>query len=148
MSLQGRCEHGRQIYEICAECQYKRRKDSISADFITKDSGERQEFSTGMVRDTQEGKPRYDLIWRPGLKRLAELYERGSRKYTANNWLQAGTQEELDRFKSSANRHFEQFMQGETDEDHMSGTIFNLFGATYVFEKMKSQGKDPIWSRF
>ena len=30
--------------------------------FITKDSGKRQKFSTGMQRDTNEDKPRFDLI--------------------------------------------------------------------------------------
>lgn len=31
-------------------------------DYTTKDSGKREEFSSGMVRDTQDDKPRYDLI--------------------------------------------------------------------------------------
>ena len=30
--------------------------------FITKDSGARQEFESGMRRDLQDGKPRYDLL--------------------------------------------------------------------------------------
>ena len=30
--------------------------------FETKDSGKREEFTSGMVRDTQDDKPRYDLI--------------------------------------------------------------------------------------
>jgi len=32
-------------------------------EFITKDSGARQQFESGMVRDTQEGKLRYDLAY-------------------------------------------------------------------------------------
>jgi hypothetical protein len=107
-----------------------------SMSFETKDSGKREEFITGMVRDTQDDKPRYDLIWKPGLKRLAELMARGSIKYGARNWEKAGTVEELERFKASANRHFEQWMLGDTDEDHMAGTIFNLFGAEMVREKL------------
>lgn len=118
----------------------------IPKEYITKDSGERQQFSTGMVRDTQTNKPRYDLVWRPGLKRLAELYQRGSVKYSDRNWQKAGTQEELDRFVSSANRHFEQWLQGDRSEDHMAGTIFNLFGAEYVFSKMQKEGKNPSWT--
>jgi hypothetical protein len=114
--------------------------------YETKDSGERQEFSTGMVRDVQTDKPRYDLIWRPGIKRLAELYQRGSVKYTERNWQKADTQEELNRFVSSANRHFEQWIQGDRSEDHMSGCIFNLFGAEYVFARMQKEGKNPLWT--
>ena len=30
--------------------------------FLTKDSGKRKDFESGMRRDTQENKPRYDLI--------------------------------------------------------------------------------------
>jgi hypothetical protein len=113
--------------------------------YCTKDSGMREEFASGMKRDTQAGKPRYDLIWRPGLKRLAELYARGSEKYTAKNWMKACSQEELDRFKASANRHFEAWFQGQVDEDHMSGCIFNLFGAEYVKEQMIKSGVTITW---
>jgi len=34
----------------------------VPENFVVKDSGVRQEYTTGMKRDTQEGKPRYDLI--------------------------------------------------------------------------------------
>lgn len=68
-------------------------------EFVTKDSGERQQFSTGMVRDTSANKIRYDLVYMPMLKRWAELMTRGAIKYSANNWKKASTQEELDRSK-------------------------------------------------
>ena len=105
--------------------------------FETKDSGKRETSKTGMMRDTQDDKPRYDLIWRPGLKRFAELMARGSVKYGDRNWEKAATQEELERFRAAANRHFEAWFQGDTDEDHMASTIFNLFGAEYVKGKLK-----------
>ena len=124
------CDHNKTI--DCLECDKE-----ISVGFKTKDSGQRQEFSTGMVRDTNTNKPRYDLIWQPGLKRLAELMARGAAKYNPRNWEKASTQEELDRFIESAARHFHQWMQGELDEDHMSATIFNLFGAEMVKGKLK-----------
>ncbi|MFW6246645.1 MAG: HNH endonuclease [bacterium] len=49
--------------------------------YTTKDSGKRQEYDSGMRRDTLEGKPRYDLIYIPMLTRLAELHARGVAKY-------------------------------------------------------------------
>ena len=54
--------------------------------FKTKDSGKRTSFSTGMQRDTQEGKPRYDLVIAKShkydmLTRWAELMARGAEKY-------------------------------------------------------------------
>lgn len=106
--------------------------------FLTVDTGNKQTFSTGMQRNVATDKPRYDLVWKPGLKRIAELYARGAKIYGGRNWEKAETQEELDRFKESANRHFEQWMVGETDEDHMAATIFNLFGAEMVKEKLRS----------
>lgn len=106
-------------------------------DFETKDSGKREEFKTGMVRDTQDDKPRYDLIDRPFLKRWAELMARGAKKYGEENWRKAATEEELKRFKASAIRHHMQYMEGDTTEDHAAAVAFNLAGAEMVREKLK-----------
>jgi hypothetical protein len=106
--------------------------------FITKDSGERQEFSTGMKRDVQTDKPRYDLIgsgW-DLIKRWAELMGRGAIKYGELNFEKAATEEELRRFKASALRHMIQWFHGETDEDHASAVCFNLAGAEMVKKKL------------
>src|SRR5580704_6584410 len=107
--------------------------------FETKDSGERQEYSTGMVRDVQTAKPRYDLVDWPMIKRWAELMERGARKYGEHNWKKAATEDEYNRFKSSALRHMVQYFQGETDEDHAAETYFNIAGAEMCKEKMKER---------
>lgn len=107
--------------------------------FDTKDSGVRAEFSTGMVRDTQEGKPRFDLLLPKGipyadqmLTRFAALMERGANKYTERNWEKARTQEELDRYHSSAIRHLMQWVNGETDEDHAAAVMFNIMAGEFV----------------
>ena len=100
--------------------------------YETKDSGARVEYDSGMRRDVDTDKPRYDLVWKPGLKRLAELMARGAEKYGDSNWMLADSKDELGRFLASANRHFEQWMAGERDEDHMAATVFNLFAAEYV----------------
>jgi len=106
-------------------------------DFITKDSGRREEFKTGMVRDTQDDKPRYDLIDGAFLKRWAELMARGAKKYGENNWRKAATEDELTRFKASAIRHLFQYLDGDSSEDHAVAVAFNLAGAEMVQEKMK-----------
>jgi hypothetical protein len=117
--------------------QYKKEHDQMSQEFITKDSGERQEFSTGMVRDTSTNKIRYDLVYMPMLKRWAELMTRGAIKYSPNNWKKASTQEELDRFKESAFRHFMTwFLDEDSSEDHGAAIYFNIAGAEYVKEKL------------
>lgn len=101
--------------------------------FVTKDSGERAEYDSGMVRDTESGKPRYDLMLPLGvpyehqfLTRIAELLARGAEKYNDRNWEKAAGTEELERFKSSGYRHFMQWMCGEVDEDHAAAVVFNL----------------------
>lgn len=103
---------------------------------ITKDSGKRAKFKSGMVRDVQDDKPRYDLIDKAMLKRWAELMARGAEKYGERNWEKADSQEELNRFHASANRHMEQWLLGETDEDHAAATLYNIAGAEYVKNKL------------
>lgn len=105
--------------------------------FVTKDSGERVEFESGMRRDVQTGKPRYDLIDRAYLRRLAELYARGAEKYGAKNWQLAKSQEELERFEASALRHMFQYLDGDRSEDHACAVTFNLAAAEYVRTRLK-----------
>lgn len=106
--------------------------------FTTKDSGARVNFDSGMVRDTDEGKPRYDLIPLLPLRRLAELYARGAVKYGPSNWQKANSDEELQRFKASAFRHLVQALDGDRDEDHWSGVVFNVFAAEWLENKLQS----------
>lgn len=103
--------------------------------FVTKDSGERQQFDSGMQRDTQDGKARFDLLFpldvpydAQFLTRVAELLARGAEKYDSRNWEQAAGTEEMERFKASAFRHFVQWMAGDEDEDHAAAVVFNLLG--------------------
>lgn len=104
--------------------------------FDTKDSGKREEFITGMVRDTQDDKPRYDLIDRTFLKRWAELMARGAKKYGENNWKKAASEAELKRFEASALRHIFQWLDNDRSEDHAAAVAFNLAGAEMVREKL------------
>lgn len=118
--------------------------------YETKDSGERKEFKTGMKRDTETGKPRFDLCYTTNmpyeeqlLYRYAMLRARGAEKYCETyddvNCEKAETLEELARFKSSAARHFTQWMTGEDDEDHAAAVLFNIQMAEMVKWKLKSK---------
>lgn len=105
----------------------------MTQQYETKDSGERAEFDSGMQRDTEKGKPRFDLLVPLDvpyeaqlLTRVAALMARGAEKYESRNWEQADSEAELARMKSSAFRHFFQWLTGETDEDHAAATVFNL----------------------
>ena len=107
--------------------------------FETKDSGQRQKFPSGMQRDVQTGKPRYDLIDPAFLKRWAELMARGAEKYGEDNWRLADDQASLSRFRASAIRHLYQWLSGDTEEDHAAAVAFNLAGAEMVKEKLKGK---------
>lgn len=105
--------------------------------FITKDSGIRQAYDSGMVRDIQDGKPRYELLDRTYLREWAELMARGAEKYGDDNWRLADSKEELARFKASALRHMFQWMDDETDEAHHVAVAFNIAAAEYVKKKLE-----------
>jgi hypothetical protein len=91
-----------------------------------------------MVRDTTEGKTDFSLVLDgPMFKRWAVHLTKGAVKYAKRNWMKARGQAELDRFRESALRHFLQWYDGETDEDHASAVFFNINGAEYVKEQMK-----------
>lgn len=93
-----------------------------------------------MVRDVTDDKIDYTLaIDGPMFKRLAIHLTKGAAKYAKRNWMKARGQQELDRFKESATRHFFQWLNGDTDEDHAAAVVFNINGAEYVKELMQAQ---------
>lgn len=92
------------------------------APFVTKDSGAREEFDSGARRDTQDGKPRYDLVPAGPLKRLAEQMARGAVKYGPDNWTKGMPSS---RFLASLMRHVEAYRLGDREEDHLAAALFN-----------------------
>jgi hypothetical protein len=94
-----------------------------------KDSGERQEFDTGSVRDTQEGKGRFDLISPIALMRLAQHFENGSKKYGDRNWEKG---QPLCRTLDSAIRHIYSFLGGDRSEDHLAAAAWNIMAAIHT----------------
>lgn len=106
--------------------------------YTINDSGSRQQFSTGMVRDDQD-KIRYDLIPLFMLDRFAEHLTKGAKKYSPRNWQKAETKEEMERFIASSYRHFFAYMSGEETEDHFSAIIFNLCGCEMVRAKLRGE---------
>lgn len=103
----------------------------------------RVQFEGGGMRDTQTGKPRFDLLLPEGvpfenqyLTRVARLMAKGADHYEDRNWEKFGDLEALNRAKSSAFRHFMQWITGETDEDHAASIFFNVMAAEYIKEKI------------
>ena len=89
------------------------------------DSGERESFDTGAVRDIQVGKGRYDLLPPEALRRIAVHYEKGALKYSDRNWEKGMP---CSRFCNSALRHIFQWLQGDSSEDHLAAAAFNIMG--------------------
>jgi hypothetical protein len=120
--------------------------------FETKDSGVREQFDSGMQRDTEAGKPRFDLMIPKDvpyqdqlITRFAELLGRGAEKYEDRNWEKATGEEEIARAKSSAFRHFMQWFCGERDEDHAAAVIFNLLVVETTRTKvMRDEGLQEV----
>jgi len=102
-----------------------------------KDSGKREQYKTGAVRDPEDGKILWSLLPFEALKRVAIQYTKGAKKYSPNNWRKGIPTE---RFFSSALRHLIQYRLGENDEDHLAAVVFNILGIIYN-EESKSKTK-------
>jgi hypothetical protein len=104
----------------------------VKQNFDMKDSGEREiHGENGAVRDIRTGKGRYDLISHIAMRRLAVVYEKGAAKYADRNWEKGMP---LCRFFDSAKRHMDQWLAGETDEDHLGHAMWNLASMIHLGE--------------
>ncbi len=86
------------------------------------DSGERQQFETGAVRDTAGGKSRPDLVSPFAMMRLGEWLRLGAEKYNDRNWEKGIP---LSRSTASLYRHLLAWQMGDTDEDHLAAIMCN-----------------------
>ena len=88
-----------------------------------KDSGARQNFETGAVRDTATGKGRYDLLPPAAILAVARIFEDGAVKYDARNWEKGIP---LSRFMDSGLRHLFKHLEGHRDERHIVQAAWNI----------------------
>jgi len=91
-----------------------------------KDSGARQDFGTGSVRDLGENKGAYDLLQEFGIHANAMQLERGMKKYGNRNWEKG---QPVSRYIQSARRHLAYHMMGLRDEPHMAAAAWNVLCA-------------------
>ena len=89
-------------------------------------SGKQQQFDSGAVRDTHEGKGRYDLIPAGALKAVAIRYQQGAEAYGERNWEKGMP---VGRLIDSAIRHLYAHLSGCRKEDHLSAAAWNALGA-------------------
>lgn len=113
----------------------------MSKDKMT-DSGERISFGDGKsIREPTSGKGRYDLISPFALDRWAKWMELGCAKYSDRNWELGGAP--FSRYVDSAKRHLNKFLMGMTDEDHLSGVLYNI-GAIMHFQELGKVEDDDL----
>jgi hypothetical protein len=114
--------------------------------FEIKDSGERQAFAGGMVRDTSEGKTDFTSVrFGPMYRRWAEHTTKGRAKYPdpapgTPNWTLAEGVAEFLRARESLLRHMEAYLAGELDEDHAAGIFFNVNLMEYTRQHIERLG--------
>lgn len=95
--------------------------------------GEPVPTASGVYREDESGKIDYSLLRDgPMFKRWAQMLTAAIPKRGLRNWMNASTVEDYERFRRSACRHFEQWLAGETDEDHAAALFFNVNGVEYI----------------
>lgn len=103
------------------------------------DSGKRQKFGTGAVRDTAEDKPRPALISPYAQMRKGAWLAKGAQKYKERNWEQGMP---ISRCIDSLERHIQEYKMGLTNEDHLAAVAVN---AEFImhYEAMIEKGLLP-----
>lgn len=107
------------------------------------DSGNRREFSTGAVRDIQEGKGRMDLLPWGAIMEVSKHCENGAKKYGEHNVDKGIPTHSL---CDSAARHLAKYLDGWTDEPHLLAAAWNLLWALQMELKHK-ECVDTPWMK-
>ena len=94
-----------------------------------------KQFVTGAVRSSDADNVRFDLITPIGLRRLAETFAEGAKKYSENNWLKGIPSTDL---FNHAVRHLYLWLQGDTSEDHLAHAAWNIFAIMH-FEEVRPE---------
>lgn len=110
--------------------------DEPTSNFFEKinTTSDKRQFSTGAVRDSNEGKSRPDLISPYFTERLGYRLAEGAKKYAERNW-EKGIPDAA--FLESLERHLVAYKMGKTDEDHAAAIAFNIMGIIHNEEVRK-----------
>jgi len=80
-------------------------------------------FDTGAVRDSAEGKGRFDLLPWGAIQALAKHCERGAAHYGERNIDKGIPQHSL---IDSAIRHLSSYIQGDGEPHHLTAALWNI----------------------
>lgn len=105
---------------------------------ILKDSGSRESFTSGAVRDNGTEKGRFDLLVTQAMFRDTLHLERGANKYSERNYEKGMP---ISRCLDAALRHLTKYMAGWNDEDHLAAARWNI-AAIMLFEHQQPELMD------
>lgn len=80
-------------------------------------------FDTGAVRDSNEGKGRYDLLPWGAIHALAQHSQRGAVHYGERNIDKGIKQHSM---VDSAVRHLSMYIQGDAEDHHLVAALWNI----------------------
>lgn len=92
-----------------------------------------------LLREDKSLKPdfTYFAICYGATARIANRFKEGELKYARLNWREA---KDIQTYKESTTRHLFQYLNGETDEDHLSAVVVNTM-ILMDLEEMKKMEK-------
>lgn len=103
--------------------------------------GEMKKTEFGALRESNQGRGRFDLIPYEAVEALAKWYEAGAEKYDERNW-ESGIS-----VKDCINRmcrHASKVASGWTDEDHLAAVMWNAAAAITMMQR-KPECNDHTW---
>jgi len=109
--------------------------DSRKPSATLPDSGQRQAFTTGAVRDAMAGKGLPHMIPPVALRKIALRFEQGAAKYGPGNWMQGIP---LSRYQDAIQRHTLAWAEGQTDEDHLGAVGWNFTAAAWTEQQIQA----------
>ena len=101
-------------------------------------------FPSGAVRSTDADEVRFDLITPVGLRRLAETYAEGARKYGDSNWQRGIPASQM---LNHAIRHIYLWLEGDNHEDHLAHAAWNILGVCHFEEVLPEMIDVPTRQR-
>lgn len=90
-----------------------------------------RQFESGAVRSKDADNTRYDLISPIALRRLAETCAEGAKRYGDHNWLKGMPCSDV---MNHCLRHLFLWMSGDTTEDHLAHSMWNVMALIHFEE--------------
>ena len=94
--------------------------------------GEMEKTKHGALRESNEGRGRFDLLPYEAIEALAKWYEEGAKKYDERNWENGIS------VKDCINRMIRHALKagnGWTDEDHLAAVMWNTAAAITMMQR-------------